>query len=203
MNVISNILYWISTGLLVPVIVLLNFFFIRALILIGGFMGQYLQTKRTTDILYKDIEKLSPQTLEQFEMKLASQQPSAVKAFAEKIIANRADSGKLDLMLSEYEIEADKNLSTSKVLTKMGPILGLMGTLIPMGPALVGLSTGDIASMAYNMQVAFATTVVGLVVSAIGFLTQQVKQRWAVKNLTILEYLVDVVKQQASKSTQA
>lgn len=203
MNVISNILYWISTGLLVPVIVLLIFFFIRALILIGGFMGQYLQTKRTTDILYKDIENLSPQTLEQFEMKLASQQPSAVKAFAEKIIANRADSGKLDLMLSEYEIEADKNLSTSKVLTKMGPILGLMGTLIPMGPALVGLSTGDIASMAYNMQVAFATTVVGLVVSAIGFLTQQVKQRWAVKNLTILEYLVDVVKQQASKSTQA
>ncbi len=203
MNVISNILYWISTGLLVPVIVLLIFFFIRALILIGGFMGQYLQTKKTTDILYKDIEKLSPQTLEQFEMKLAAQQPSAVKAFAEKIIANRADSGKLDLMLSEYEIEADKNLSTSKVLTKMGPILGLMGTLIPMGPALVGLSTGDIASMAYNMQVAFATTVVGLVVSAIGFLTQQVKQRWAVKNLTILEYLVDVVKQQASKSAQA
>lgn len=74
-----------------------------------------------------------------------------------------------------------------------------MGTLIPMGPALVGLSTGDIASMAYNMQVAFATTVVGLVVSAIGFLTQQVKQRWAVKNLTILEYLVEVVKQETSE----
>lgn len=96
-------------------------------------------------------------------------------------------------MLSEYEIEADKELSTSKTLTKMGPILGLMGTLIPMGPALVGLASGDIASMAYNMQVAFATTVVGLVVSAIGFLTQQVKERWAVKNLTILEYLADVV----------
>lgn len=77
----------------------------------------------------------------------------------------------------------------------MGPILGLMGTLIPMGPALVGLSTGDIASMAYNMQVAFATTVVGLVVSAIGFLTQQVKERWAVKSLSLLEYLADVVKQ--------
>lgn len=86
-------------------------------------------------------------------------------------------------------------MATSKVLTKMGPILGLMGTLIPMGPALVGLASGDIASMAYNMQVAFATTVVGLVVSAIGFLTQQVKERWAVANLTMLEYLADVVKQ--------
>lgn len=203
MNVISNILFWISTGLLVPVIVLLIFFFVRALILIGGFMGQYMQTKKTTDILYKDIEKLSPQTLEAFEMKLAGQQPSVLKAFAEKIIANRGDKGKLELMLSEYEIEADKNLATSKVLTKMGPILGLMGTLIPMGPALVGLSTGDISSMAYNMQVAFATTVVGLVVSAIGFLTQMVKQRWAVKNLTILEYLADVVKQQTSKTAES
>ena len=203
MNVISNILFWISTGLLVPVIVLLIFFFIRALILIGGFMGQNMQTKKTTDILYKDIEKLSPQTLEAFEMKLAGQQPSVLKAFAEKIIANRGDKGKLELMLSEYEIEADKNLATSKVLTKMGPILGLMGTLIPMGPALVGLSTGDISSMAYNMQVAFATTVVGLVVSAIGFLTQMVKQRWAVKNLTILEYLADVVKQQTSKTAES
>ncbi|MBP3287977.1 MAG: MotA/TolQ/ExbB proton channel family protein [Muribaculaceae bacterium] len=97
--------------------------------------------------------------------------------------------------MSEYELAANKNIATSRILTKMGPILGLMGTLIPMGPALVGLSTGDIASMAYNMQVAFATTVVGLVVSAIGFLTQQVKERWAVKSLSLLEYLADVVKQ--------
>ena len=45
MNLISNILYWISTGLLVPVIVLLIFFFIRAIILIGAFFGQYIQNK--------------------------------------------------------------------------------------------------------------------------------------------------------------
>lgn len=202
MNLISNILYWISTGLLVPVIVLLIFFFIRALVLIGGFMGQYIQTKKTTDILYKDIEKMSLETFPEFQTRLATIQPSAVKAYAEKIISNSGDNGKLELILAEYEIDADKNISTSKVLTKMGPILGLMGTLIPMGPALVGLSTGDIASMAYNMQVAFATTVVGLVVSAIGFLTQQVKQRWSVKNLTILEYLVDVVKRKSNKTEE-
>ena len=115
--------------------------------------------------------------------------------YAKKIIGERGNNAKIELLLAEYEIEADKNIATSKVLTKMGPILGLMGTLIPMGPALVGLASGDIASMAYNMQVAFATTVVGLVVSGIGFLTQQVKERWAISNLTILEYLADVVKQ--------
>ena len=193
MNVISNILYWISTGLLVPVIVLLIFFFIRALILIGGFFGQYLQVKKTTTVIYNKLANLNPSTLEDFDKGLPTKTTSVMVAYAKKIIEAENDRSKIDLFLSEYEIEADKELSTSRTLTKMGPILGLMGTLIPMGPALVGLASGDIASMAYNMQVAFGTTVVGLVVSAIGFLTQQVKERWAVKNLTILEYLADIV----------
>lgn len=192
MNVISNILYWISTGLLVPVIVLLIFFFIRALILIGGFFGDYLQMKKTTAVVYGKLNSLSPQTLGGFESSLPARSKSVLIAYVKKIIEAADDRSRADLLISEYEIEADKEVSTSKTLTKMGPILGLMGTLIPMGPALVGLASGDIASMAYNMQVAFATTVVGLVVSAIGFLTQQAKERWAVKNLTILEFLADV-----------
>ena len=175
MNVISNILYWISTGLLVPVIVLLIFFFIRAIIMIGAFFGQYLNEKRLT-------------------ASLPERPSTVVGAYAARIIAEAGNSPSIDLLLSEYEIEADKNIATSKVLTKMGPILGLMGTLIPMGPALVGLASGNIASMAYNMQVAFATTVVGLVVSAIGFLTQQVKERWAVRDVTALEYLAEIVR---------
>lgn len=195
MNTISNILYWISTGLLVPVIVLLIFFFVRALILIGAFFGQYLNQKRTATKLYDRIKNLTPATLPEFTASLPETPASITMAYAKKIIGERGNNAKIELLLAEYEIEADKNIATSKVLTKMGPILGLMGTLIPMGPALVGLASGDIASMAYNMQVAFATTVVGLVVSGIGFLTQQVKERWAISNLTILEYLADVVKQ--------
>lgn len=200
MNTISNILYWISTGLLVPVIVLLIFFFIRAVILIGVFFGQYLQNKKTTARLYPQITKLTPDTLGGFVTSLPAHTTSTVMAYTKQIIDNSTNSAKIDLLLSEYEIEADKEVASSKVLTKMGPILGLMGTLIPMGPALVGLASGDIASMAYNMQVAFATTVVGLVVSAIGFITQQIKERWAVKNLTMLEYLAEVVRQSNTKA---
>lgn len=192
MNVISNILYWISTGLLVPVIVLLIFFFIRAIILIGAFFGQYMREKRTTERLYGEITALTPETLKEFKAKLPEKSDALIDVYARKIIDCGSNKAMADLLLSEYEVAADKNITTSKVLTKMGPILGLMGTLIPMGPALVGLATGDIASMAYNMQVAFATTVVGLVVSAIGFLTQQAKERWAVKNLTVLEFLAQI-----------
>ena len=36
METISNTLFWISNGLLVPVVVLLLLFFLRAIILAGG-----------------------------------------------------------------------------------------------------------------------------------------------------------------------
>lgn len=193
MNVISNILYWISTGLLVPVIVLLIFFFIRVLILIGVFFGEYIRVRKTSGKIYDNINSVNASNIDQFRESLPANPASITEAYLKKIIDNAGNEAKTDLLLSEFEIEADKKISTSKVLTKMGPILGLMGTLIPMGPALVGLASGDIASMAYNMQVAFATTVVGLVVSAIGFTTQQAKERWAAKDLTVLEYIANIV----------
>lgn len=195
MNVISNILYWITTGLLVPVIVLLIFFFIRAIILIGAFFGQYLRHKKVSVPLYDRMEHLSADNYASFVASLPAKPQNLMTAYAKQIAGAKGNDARMELLLSEYEIEASKELSTSKMLTKMGPILGLMGTLIPMGPALVGLSTGDIASMAYNMQVAFATTVVGLVVSAIGFITQQVRERWSIKDITMLEYLAEVTRQ--------
>lgn len=192
MTTISNILYWISTGLLVPVIVLLIYFFIRALILIGTFFGQYLQQKKTASALYPRIESLTAETVPELGDSLPAKGGSLFSDYARRIVEASGNEARTDLLLSDFEIAIDRNISTSKVLTKMGPILGLMGTLIPMGPALVGLAQGDIASMAYNMQVAFATTVVGLTVSAIGFLTQQARERWAVKNLTMLEFIANI-----------
>lgn len=190
MNLISNILYWISTGLLVPVILLLIFFFIRALILTGGFFGQYLQERRTASTLYGPVSAVTPATLA--GLHIPDEDRSLFGACARRIVEEGGGPARTDLILAEYETAIEKNIATSKILAKMGPILGLMGTLIPMGPALAGLASGDIASMAYNMQVAFSTTVVGLVVSAIGFLTQQVKERWALRSLALLEYLADV-----------
>lgn len=75
----------------------------------------------------------------------------------------------------------------------MGPVLGLIGTLIAMSPALVGLSTGDIAGMAHNMQVVFAATVIGLVVSAVGLLTQQFKQRWYARDVNNLDFVANLL----------
>lgn len=192
MNYISDILYWISTGLLVPVIILLIFFFGRALLLVGSFFGQYMATRRTAALLRAELDGLNRDNVSSLPERLPRKNPSLVVVYMNRLLG--ADSAAMrQRLLSDFEIEADKDLAVSKTLGKMGPMLGLMGTLIPMGPALVGLSTGDIASMAYNMQVAFATTVVGLFSAAIGFVTQQVKQRWYLKEMTDLEFVAELL----------
>ena len=193
MNYISDILYWISTGLLVPVIILLIILFCRSLLLIGSFFGQYLAIRRTDALLRQQFDALTVDNLPELDDKLPARSTSLVITYIRRVLASKDSPAHVQRLLADFEIAADKDLAISKTLTKMGPMLGLMGTLIPMGPALVGLSTGDIASMAYNMQVAFATTVVGLFASAIGFITQQVKQRWYLQDMTNLEFLSELL----------
>lgn len=193
MNTISDSMFWISTGLLVPVVILLIALFLRSLILIGSFFGQYTAIRKTDKLMREQLENLEPDDIEILSRRLPEKNTSLVIVYMRQILENRQSPAQIQRLLANFEIAADKDLGTSKTLTKLGPILGLMGTLIPMGPALVGLSTGDIASMAYNMQVAFATTVIGLFAGAIGFLTQQVKQRWYLQDMTNLEFVAELL----------
>ena len=198
MNTISDIMFWISNGLLVPDIVLLIFLFFRALLLVGSFFGQYLSIRKTDKMLREQLETLRMTNIDDFENKLPESK-SLVVTYMRKILQAKEYPAVVQRLLANFEIEADKDLATSKTLTKLGPILGLMGTLIPMGPALVGLSTGDIGSMAYNMQVAFATTVIGWVAGAVGFLTQQVKQRWYLQDMTNLEFVAELLNEKRNR----
>ena len=189
MELISNMLFWLSNGMLIPDIIFLLFFFIKALLMIGGFYGTYIARTKINVKLNREIGKTG---VEEFLDTLPEGNgKSKLLEYLRKIKAAPQDRALREKLLGDYEIAADKELGQSKLLVKIGPMLGLMGTLIPMGPALVGLATGDIGSMAYNMQGAFATTVEGILIGAIGFITLQVKQRWVADDMNILEYVVE------------
>ena len=189
MNYISDILFWISTGLLVPTIVLLVLFFVRALLLVGGFFGQLLARRKADAQIAATLDQLTVDNVEALLEQLPSAGLGIAAPFYHRLVAAGNDASLRERVLAEFDIAADTDQNLPRTLAKMGPVLGLMGTLIPMGPALVGLSSGDIASMAYNMQVAFATTVVGLVIGAIGTLTVQVKKRWLAADAARLDFI--------------
>lgn len=193
MHYITDTLYWISTGLLVPVVVLLIWFFVRSLVLLGGWFGHYMDVRRVQGKLQGEIDSLSTEGLDGLKERLPKSRLAVVGSL--KKILEAESMAHVEKHLGDFELEAERDMGTAKRLSKMGPMLGLMGTLIPMGPALVGLSTGDIASMAYNMQVAFATTVIGLFSAAVGFVVLQAKQRWYRSDVNTLEFVAQLVEQ--------
>ncbi len=199
MDEITKILYWISTGLLVPVIVLLLLFFGRALILIGTFYSMYIQKLKFNKQIRSVFDGLNHENV-RVELTNAPASDKLVSSiYLQKLLNSLRDEVYYDKALNDYEIMCQKDLAGAQTLAKLGPILGLMGTLIPMGPALVGLASGDIASMASNMQVAFATTVIGLLIGAVGFIVLQIKRRWFAADLNNLEFVVELLKKNDEK----
>jgi hypothetical protein len=72
-------------------------------------------------------------------------------------------------------------------------MLGLMGTLIPMGPALLALAGGDIETLAKNLVVAFGSTVLGLVAGLVGTFISLVRSRWYEQDMSDMEYLSEIL----------
>ena len=101
------------------------------------------------------------------------------------------DELECEKIISEWDGLYERRLERSRFLAKVGPMLGLMGTLIPMGPALAGLASGDIASMAYNMQIAFATTVLGCCIAGISILVLSVRKHDYADEIACLQYVLD------------
>ncbi len=134
-------------------------------------------------LIREKLETLTFENIDELSEHLPAKSDSLIVLYMHRILENQTSSAQVQRLLANFEIAADKDL----------------GTLIPMGPALVGFSAGDIASMAYNMQVAFATTVIGLFAGAIGFLTQQVKQRWYLQDLTNLDFLAEILTEKRNR----
>lgn len=187
MSTVTQILNWISNSLLLPVIVLLAAL-TASLISLGGFCSTYLtllRERRRRNELLKKIKAGA---------ELSASELSGQGIFAEQVaelIELNWDGLECEKRISEYRQEYERSLERSRFLAKVSPMLGLMGTLIPMGPALAGLASGNIANMAYNMQIAFATTVVGCVSAGIALLISSVKKHWYAEEISNLYYVLD------------
>lgn len=189
MDQISKVLFVISNSLLIPDILFLIILFIRSLILVGGFYNSFMQRRRMNALL-GDVRALNAGNLSELSGRLPKSNRSPFIDYLDDLLTREGlTEDYANYIISSYENVCEKDLSLSKLLTKVGPVLGLVGTLIAMSPALVGLSSGDIGAMAYNMQVVFATTVVGLVISLAGLVTLQYKQRWYTKDVALLDYI--------------
>ena len=98
--------------------------------------------------------------------------------------AATADPG---LDTAALEALALRRLELVRVVTRVAPMLGLIATMIPMGPALKALADGQIADVSRNLMVAFSAVILALVASSITYAIAQVRRRWYASDLRAIE----------------
>ena len=99
----------------------------------------------------------------------------------------------LNKALADFDFDAQRRLSRTRMLVRAGPALGLMGTLIPLSPALTGLANGNTTALSQNLRVAFSVTVLGLLIGAVAFALSLSRDRMYGQDLSDLEYLAAII----------
>jgi biopolymer transport protein ExbB/TolQ len=106
---------------------------------------------------------------------------------------NPGESNRLAKDLADFDFGRLRRLERTRLLVRAGPALGLMGTLIPLAPALDGLAKGNVTALTDNLRVAFSVTVLGLLVGAIAFGISLARDRIYGQDYSDLEYVASVL----------
>ncbi len=172
---IELLMYQVSGLLLPPVLLVITVLFFYAFFILGCFSAQYLQRKRNDDRYQQAIRCLAGEK--------PAMRPRPVQGY--RLFSHYQNNA--DKTLTDLEIFALKELEKQRIVTRIAPMLGLVATMIPMGPALKALADGNIQGISENLVIAFAAVIFGLMTASITFWTASVKKRWFVGELNDLQ----------------
>ncbi len=189
MDVLVQTLYVTTTYLLVPVVLALLGLLAWSLLELGGFFREGRERRRTGRSFAEFEAGLRQGNRKAEEFFDLPGPPGFLGRFQGFGLDLATRSPHAEKIADDLEIAAEGLLARMKLGVRLGPMLGLMGTLIPMGPALLGLSKGDLDVLARNLVVAFATTVLGLLAGGICYGIALSRRRWYASDLAAVEYL--------------
>ena len=187
-------LHEISQGLTYPVIVILLLLIIFAVFVIGTIIaeacGERRNFKVNTPQLLQDLQSAPVESLTDIiqNSKLLKRQKKVLFTILEN--ANLYDESLYALAKRLVRQESDyyqRVVDFTDTAAKISPMFGLMGTLIPLGPGIVALSSGDTQTLSSALSIAFDTTVAGLIVAAVCLVISRIRKRWYASYMTTLE----------------
>jgi biopolymer transport protein ExbB/TolQ len=197
----SEVIFEVAEALRMPVLVLTVLALAVVLVELGGFGVELMRRRR------RDLERLRSVTERTRKLLADGGGPERAEESVRQV-AWSASMGRTlsDLVhewgrpegesmmakaLAEYDFGSLRRLERTRLLVRAGPALGLMGTLIPLSPALAGLAAGDVQELAENLRVAFSVTVIGLLIGAIAFGISLVRDRLYGQDLSDLEFVAN------------
>jgi biopolymer transport protein ExbB/TolQ len=199
---IKSFIYVLSSSLLYPTLFLLMVLSVWLLFHAGGFFAEWLTRLR----LPKTTAARIPDALG--EPSAGKSFPKRVAAYLETLqglLAEDPPPGEPVIVkqLEDASSAIHRSLDKVRLVVRIGPGLGLIGTLIPMGTGLAALGQGDLTQLSSDLVIAFTTTVVGLALGITSFFIYTIRKRWADDDIRTMEFITEILLERTDDEAQA
>lgn len=195
---LQTILYTIATALLYPVVVLLIFLTLWMLVYAGGFAAEWVKRShfRRKEGLSDALESIYEQ--KKLPQSLKESLPLHVTAYSKALSDLIKKQGmftaeRIEEVNQKIQYKLLGEVDKIRLIVRVGPSLGLMGTLIPMGTGLAGLTQGNMAQLSSSLILAFTTTVIGLALGISAHFFSVVKERWVCEDMIQINLITEAL----------
>ena len=191
---LTDTIHTVSQVLLVPTIIILLLLVGYGIWCIGSIIVEVLTERRNFRVqmpaflaaLTKASPEGVPQTIANSGL-LNRQKTSLLVLWDYRCLPPDSHLALAKRLLANEEMRYKRIAGRNDAATKIAPMFGLMGTLIPLGPGIVALGQGDTTTLSQSLGVAFDTTVSGLVVAAVCFVVARIRRNWYENYMQALE----------------
>ena len=195
---VTNTLRVMASGLRIPVMILLILLAATTLFLLGTLLVEIFMEHRhlreQMPAMVDKIEKSSKDGLATCieDSQLLLRQKKALLELTKhpSLTPLMRESLAIRLIAQERDFYDGRTRRTD-FIAKIGPMLGLMGTLIPLGPGVIALGQGDTYTLSTSLLMAFDTTVAGLACAAVALVISNVRKRWYRNYMSMTETLME------------
>lgn len=198
---ISDILRAVARTMETPVVVVLILLMAAAVFMLGWLIAEALgERRKLTAALPALIEKLRESPGDR-EMAAAIEGAGLLRRQKAALLELLAHSEFTPVMrealaaqlLETEEARWNRTVLWTDLIARLGPMFGLLGTLIPLGPGIIALGQGDTFTLSQSLLTAFDTTVAGLLAAALASVISAVRKRWYRRYATDLETLAECI----------
>ena len=198
---LKTFIYLISASLLYPVLFLLVMLTLFVIVASGTFFAEWLERVR--------LKKCPPQDLPE-ALQHGDPQGMVSHRVIRYIRTLREVAGRpagvetaVENLLQETTLTLWKSMDRLRILVRVAPSLGLIGTLIPMGTGLAALGQGDMTRLSADLVIAFTTTVTGLAVGTAAFFFYTVRRRWVEEDIKNMELATELLASHLERTIHA
>lgn len=196
---LDQIMYTIAQTLEVPDIVVLLILVAVSIVLVGTLIAEYFTEHRLLKVklpeLFDELNsgEVSVEECIRTSGLLKRQKRALIELTRHPDLTDIMRESLAVRLITEEQDHYDRIVKISDLIARLGPIFGLLGTLIPLGPGIVAMGQGDTYTLSRSLLTAFDTTILGLISAAVAMVVSMIRRGWYGNYMSALEAVMECV----------